>query len=67
MGLNQDDFNACLSSDRYSNEISDSTNAANSLGVNSTPTFRINGQLQAGLLSFEQLDTLINQELSASQ
>jgi len=67
LGLNQDDFNACLDSDRYSNEVSDSNNAAKAQGVGSTPTFRINGQLREGLISFEQLQSIIDQTLGSAQ
>jgi protein-disulfide isomerase len=67
LGLNEDDFNTCLDSDRYSSEINAGMTDASSLGVKSTPTFRINGELVPGLLNLDQLQTIINQELNAAQ
>jgi len=67
LGLNEGDFNSCLDSDRYSNEINTAVVEARGVGVQSTPTFRINGQLVPGLLNLDQLQTIINQELNAVQ
>jgi protein-disulfide isomerase len=67
IGLNEGDFNSCLGSNRYRNEINETINEARDLGVQSTPTFRINGELVEGGLSFEQFQSIIDQELSQAQ
>ncbi len=67
LGLDQDDFNTCLGSNRYRNEINSGIVEARDLGVQSTPTFRINGELVEGVISFEQFQAIIDQELNAVQ
>ena len=67
IGLDEDDFNNCLGSNRYRNEINEAIVAANDLGVGSTPTFEINGQLVEGARTFEEFQAIIDQELNAVQ
>jgi len=67
LGLDQDEFNTCLGSNRYRNEINDGIIEARDLGVASTPTFRINGQLVEGLLNYEQFEAIIAEELNVAQ
>jgi protein-disulfide isomerase len=67
IGLNEGDFSSCLGSNRYRNEINDGIVEARDLGVQSTPTFAINGELVEGGLSFEQFQSIIDQELSQAQ
>jgi protein-disulfide isomerase len=67
IGLNEGDFSTCLGSNRYRNEINDGIGVARDLGVQSTPTFRINGELVEGLLTFEQFQSIIEEELNAVQ
>lgn len=59
-GFSQESFEACLKNQ----QIYDAVNAvrdraAQKLGVNSTPTFFINGQVQRGALSVEELDKIL--------
>lgn len=67
LGLDEGDFNNCLGSNRYRNEINAGIVEARDLGVQSTPTFRINGELVEGVLTFEQLQTIIEQESNIAQ
>lgn len=69
IGLNEGDFNSCLGSNRYRNEINAAKIEATDQGIESTPTVRINGQFVAsnGVPSFEQLQAIITQELNAVQ
>ena len=67
LGLDEGDFNNCLGSNRHRNEINDGIIEANEQGVQSTPTFRINGELMEGLRTFEQFQVIIDQALSAAQ
>jgi protein-disulfide isomerase len=67
LGLDEGDFNSCLGSNRYRNEINAGIVEARDLGVTSTPTFRINGELVEGVRTFEQFQAIIDQELNAVQ
>ncbi len=56
-GFTEESFNACLSN----REIQDGvlavkTRASNDFGISSTPTFFINGEMQRGELSIEDID-----------
>jgi len=67
LGLDEGDFNNCLGSNRYRNEINDGIVAASEAGVQSTPTFRVNGELIQGLRTFEQFQVIIDQALGTAQ
>ena len=59
-GFSQESFEACLKNQ----QIYDAVNvvrdrAAQKFGVNSTPTFFINGQVQRGALTVEELDKIL--------
>ena len=59
-GFSQESFEACLKNQ----QIYDAVNAvrdraAQKLGVSSTPTFFINGQVQRGALTVEELDKIL--------
>jgi protein-disulfide isomerase len=59
-GFTQESFEACLTDAKISNGIDQvRTKAAEKLGVNSTPTFFINGKKQSGELSLEEIDKLV--------
>ena len=63
IGLDMDTFNQCLSSHKYQSEVeADFTYAAN-LGVQSTPTFFVNGLAVVGAQPYSVFSTLIDQEL----
>lgn len=53
IGLDTQAFNECLDSGKYTSLIQEDTQAASSLGVQSTPTFLVNGQPLIGAQSFE--------------
>lgn len=56
-GLDVEVFNACLQDNNYVNTVQDNITAATALGVNSTPTFFVNGVMMRGnqpLTSFQQ-------------
>jgi protein-disulfide isomerase len=57
-GLTQEAFEACLDNRQLIDGIEKVRNdAAQKLGVNSTPTFFINGKRMAGALSIEEMET----------
>lgn len=53
IGLDTQAFNECLDSGKYTSLIQEDTQAAQSLGVQSTPTFLVNGQPLIGAQPFE--------------
>lgn len=53
LGLNSQTFNDCLDSGKYTALIQSDTSLSSSLGVQSTPTFLINGQSVVGAQPFE--------------
>jgi len=57
-------FNECLDSGKYTQEVQEATQAANSMGVNSTPAFVVNGKAIMGAQPFEVFEQTIDAELS---
>jgi len=64
LGLNLDDFNACLESGRFKEEVRADFDFAANLGVRSTPTFFINGIAIVGAQPFEVFQQVIDKELA---
>lgn len=62
--LNLDEFNNCLSTGKYADEVQADFDWATNLGVQSTPTFFMNGIPIVGAQSFETFKSLIDQELA---
>jgi predicted DsbA family dithiol-disulfide isomerase len=52
IGLDTESFNECLDSGKYTSLITQDTQAAQSLGVQSTPTFIVNGEPIIGAQPF---------------
>lgn len=64
LGLNTNDFNSCLDSDKYKNVVDEDMKAGQTAGVNGTPTFFVNGTILVGAQPFEAFKTLIDKELA---
>ena len=65
-GFTEDSFKKCLADQKVLDGIeSVRDRAAKTFGVNSTPTFFINGQRQVGAMSFEDLQKLIDPLIKA--
>jgi protein-disulfide isomerase len=64
LGLDMDLFNECLDSGRYNDEVMADFEYAANLGVNSTPTFFVNGIPVVGAQPFEVFSQLIDKELA---
>ena len=66
LGLDAAAFEACLKdeSGEVSKIVDKDLNLAQKIGVNSTPTFFVNGKKVAGALGFDQFKALIDQELA---
>ena len=65
IGLEQDTFSQCLSSGMHRTDVENARQAAARLGVNSTPTFFINGQRVEGNQPYQVFQNIINRELAA--
>jgi protein-disulfide isomerase len=61
LGLNAGSFNTCFDSGKYAAQVSQETSEGQQRGVQATPTFFINGQRYEGVLSFDQLASLIDE------
>ncbi len=64
LGLEAATFNACLDSGQYNQFVLSQSQALQSLGVSSTPTFVINDQALVGAQKFEAFQQLIDQALA---
>jgi protein-disulfide isomerase len=66
LGLDMTAFAACLDSHKFKGEIqADGVDAAR-VGINSTPSFVINGRILIGALPFADFKTVIDEELAAA-
>jgi protein-disulfide isomerase len=65
LGLDRPSLQSCLSSDRHDKAILQSSEEGKQLGVQSTPTFFINGRRMRGARSAEQFQEIIDSELKA--
>jgi len=63
LGLNANQFNNCLDSDKYAGEVSDDLEEGTILGVNGTPATFVNGRLVAGAQPFSAFEIIIEEEL----
>jgi protein-disulfide isomerase len=64
LNLDTQAFNECLDSGKYAQLVQEATQSANSIGVNSTPAFVVNGQAIMGAQPFEVFEQTIEAELS---
>lgn len=60
LGLDTKSFNECLDSGKYTSLIQDDTSTSSALGVQSTPTFLVNGQAIVGAQPFEAFQQIID-------
>jgi protein-disulfide isomerase len=64
LGLNEETFNSCLDSGKYTAYVTSQTQALSTLGVSSTPTFVIEGQPMVGAQEFDVFQQLLDPLLS---
>lgn len=64
IGLDTAAFDKCLDNKETKGLVDADMKAAEALGVNSTPTFFVNGKKVAGALPFAQFKTMIDEELA---
>lgn len=64
IGLDSDAFEECIDSGKYAGTVQGESNAARQIGVQSTPTFLINGQALIGAQPFEVFQQVIEEQLT---
>jgi protein-disulfide isomerase len=62
IGLNRREFEGCLRSDRYAEEVTRNLRLGESLGVSGTPTLFINGRRLERIPNFRELEQLVMAE-----
>jgi protein-disulfide isomerase len=62
--LNVDLFTECITAQKFKENVSSNYSYASNLGVNSTPTFFVNGIPMVGAQPFEAFQSLIDKELA---
>lgn len=67
IGLNTDNFATCIDSGRYADEVQQDMNDALSIGVQSTPTFYINGTQVVGAQPYATFKSIVDQILASDQ
>jgi protein-disulfide isomerase len=65
-GLDQEAFNSCLDSHKYRSAVEDQKAEGKKLGVESTPTFFVNGQRIVGAQPYSVFKRAIERALAAS-
>jgi protein-disulfide isomerase len=65
IGLDRTSFQACLTSDKHDKAILQSSEDGTKLGVQSTPTFFVNGRRVKGARTVEQFQEIIDSEVKA--
>lgn len=63
LGLNTSEFNSCLDSAEFQDNVDEDLAAAGVSGASGTPTFYINGQQLVGAQPFASFKAIIDQEL----
>lgn len=63
IGLDADAFTRCLDERRFAADVERDVDEAQALGINSTPTFLINGQRVIGATSLEEFRAVIDKAL----
>jgi len=67
VGANVDKFKECFASKRFKDLVQSDLDAGEKLGVRSTPTFFINGQLVSGALPIDAFSEIIDEELASKK
>jgi protein-disulfide isomerase len=62
--LDMDEFNACLSSEKYAEELDKTTAEGRAVGITGTPAFSVNGIMISGAQGFDAFKTVIDAELA---
>jgi protein-disulfide isomerase len=63
LGMDPEQFQACVTSDKYKKNVAVDTEAATKVQVNATPTMFVNGVRVVGAVPFADIEKTIEQEL----
>jgi protein-disulfide isomerase len=63
LGLNAEAFNTCLDSNKYADQVAKDLKEGSAAGVSGTPAMFVNGRFISGAVPFEQIATVIDDEL----
>ncbi len=66
-GADEKKFKECMDAKKYADFVKKDMTYGEKLGVRSTPTFFVNGQLLSGALPVEQFSEVIDEELEAAK
>jgi len=66
LGLDMNQFNSCVSSNKYQNQVDQDEADGKAAGVTGTPSFVINGKLVTGALPFAQFQSEIEAALQSA-
>lgn len=61
--LSETEFNLCLDTDKYLNKVLNDTADGRALGINSTPTFFLNGEKIVGVIQYEEFKRRLDEKL----
>ena len=64
VGVDKAKFTNCLDSEKYKNEVLKDISDGQSIGINGTPGFLLNGQLISGALPFAEFEKIIEKALA---
>ena len=64
LGLDTGKFNECVDSGEFRTAVQEELQEASALGLDSTPSFFINGRFLSGAQPFEAFQAIIDQELA---
>lgn len=63
LGLNAEAFNTCLDSNKYAEQVAADMKEGSAAGVSGTPAMFVNGRFINGAVPFEEIDSVIADEL----
>ncbi len=67
LGLNTQQFNNCLDTDKYASQVANDVKEGQAAGVSGTPTSFVDGQSVVGAQPYSAFKTLIDQELAKAK
>jgi protein-disulfide isomerase len=65
LGLDMDQFNACVADQKYYDEVNTDFYDGLALGISGTPSFYINGKFYSGAQPYQFFERVIQRELNA--
>jgi protein-disulfide isomerase len=66
-GMDDASFEACLQDEELAQQVQSVAEAGRGFGVDSTPTFFVNGQMHKGVLSLERFGEIVDPLIAASR